>query len=1014
MLKFIVNRKILVGLATVLVLILGVYSLTKLDEELMPPVEFDGAYIAVNAGDMAAIEVERTITTPLEQSIQGIDGVEEIYSTSTIGQSSLQITIENGQGEAVSKEIESIANAVTSDVAEVTEVIADQMSMSANYEFFMDVSNGDMDALTAFSQDILEPRLEELPEVRDVSLMGIQEYEMSIELDRNSLAEFGLDSSQVISIIQQTNTEATLGEVQENGEQPSIRWETELTSIENVENIKIPTQGGFIALNEIADVTKQPLESASYVWKDGTKDFIFVQVGRNGDVTQIDMAEAIREEIQQIRDEGLIEDVELNELVAQADYVKDSIDGVTSNILIGGLVAIFILLLFLRNVRATVIIGLSIPTSILLTFITMWVLDYSFNMLSLIALGLGIGMMVDSSIVILESIYKKKEQGLKPLEAVLVGTKEVTSAVIASMLTTIVVFVPIGLMGGDIGQFMVILSVVVAITLISSVIVAFTLIPSLSERFFKISEKNKGKEGRIIRGYGDLVSWVVKKKRNSFAMILIFFLMFSGSMFLVSKIPMTIMPDMLNRYTELMIDLETGVSAEEKEELAATINETLATVDDVETSYIIDNGSMFYTLINMTKEEDITREQKEVNEEILSSLRELEEEQPVQSVQSAMSVTVGQPVQVQIKGENYDEMKAIVNDLTNELEGIEGLTGISNSIERTSYEKVVELNEKAMEDAGLSEIQVRQYIQEAFLDMPIGEVAINETSVPLVVKWNEEVVNEEALLDLKIPTVKEERTLSEFVELRNVNTPNEISHIDGERYITVSADIENTDLGTVNREVQNLINDFEIPSGYTISAGGDLETQQELISDLVIVLIISIFLVYLVMAVQFNNLAHPIIVMSVIPMTIVGVILGLFITQRELSMMSGMGIIMLIGIVLNNAILLIDRANQLTKEGVSPNEAISRAGKDRIRPIFMTTFTTVGGMLPLALASGTTSNYQAPMATAIISGLMFATMITLILIPSVYRIFNAIGNGFGRLFKKKQKVVQDGVKEQAG
>lgn len=1014
MLKFIVDRKILVGLATVFVLILGGYSLTKLDEELMPPVEFDGAYIAVSAGEMAAIEVERTITTPLEQSIQGIDGVEDIYSNSMIGQSSLQITIAKGQGNDVSKEIQSIANTVTSDIAGVTEVIADQMSMSANYEFFMDVSNGDMDTLTAFAQDVLEPRLEELSEVRDVSLMGIQEYEMSIEFDRDRLLELGLDSSQVIPVIQETNTEATLGEVQEEGAEPSIRWETELTSIESIENIKIPTQVGFIELHEIAEVSKQPLENASYVWKDGTKDFIFVQIARNSAVTQIDMAEAIREEVQQIREEGLVEDVALNELVAQADYVKDSIDGITSNILIGGIVAIVILLLFLRNVRATVIIGISIPTSILLTFITMWLLDYSFNMLSLIALGLGVGMMVDSSIVVLESIYKKKEQGLKPLGAVLEGTKEVTSAVIASMLTTIVVFLPIGLMGGDIGQFMVILSVVVAITLISSVIVAFTLIPALSERFLKVRKNNQGKEGRIVKGYGELISWVVRKKRNSFAMIFIFFLMFAGSLFLVSKIPMTIMPDVLNRYAELTIDLETGVSAKEQEEVAIKINETLAAIDDVETSYIIDDGTIFYTLINMTKGEEITREQKEVNEEILSSLRELEEVSPIRSVQSAMSVSAGQPVQVQIKGEDFEGMQAIADDFTNELAGIEGLTGITNSIERTSIQKVVELDEMRVEDAGLSEIEIRQYIEEAFLDIPIDEISTGGESAPLVVRWNEAIVNEDDLLDLEILTSEGERALSEFVELRNVDTPNEISHIDGERYITVSADIENTDLGTVNREVQNIINDFEIPSGYTISAGGDLETQQELLYDLGMILAISLFLVYLVMAVQFNHMAHPLIVMSVIPMTIVGVILGLFLTQRELSMMSAMGIIMLIGIVLNNAILLIDRANQHRKNGVSANEAIKRAGKERIRPIFMTTFTTVGGMLPLALASGTTGNYQAPMATAIISGLLFATMITLVLIPAVYRMFNATGTGLESLFKKRKKTVQDDVKEQVG
>ncbi|WP_246001228.1 efflux RND transporter permease subunit [Oceanobacillus piezotolerans] len=1012
MIKFIVNRKILVGLLTVLVLILGVYSLTKLDEELMPEVSFDGAYVAVTAGDMAAIEVERNITTPIEQSIIGVDGVEDVSSTTNIGQSSIQVMIEKGRGEDVSKEIQTIVNSVTSNVSGVTDVIAEQVSMSSSYEFFMDVSDGDMDEMTTFAEEVLEPRLEELSEVKDVLLMGIQEYEMVVEFDKEELAENALDSSQVISVIEQASTEATLGELTGEEEQPALRWETDLSSVEDVANITIPTQTGFIQVDDIADVSIQPIETSSNVWKEGSKDFIFVQIGRTADVTQIEMADAIREEIQKIKDEGLVDEFELNELVAQADYVEDSINGITENILIGGIIAIIVLLLYLRNIRATIIIGISIPTSILLTFIAMWLLDYSFNMLTMIALGLGIAMMVDSSIVILESIFKKKEQGLTALDAVLKGTKEVASAVIASMLTTIVVFLPIGLMGGDVGQFMVILSAVVAITLISSVIVAFTIIPTLSVNFLKSRKEKKQKEGKLIRSYGNFISWVVNKKRHSIAVIGIFFLMFAGSIFLVFKIPMTIMPDMLNRYTELMVDLETGLSIDEKNEVAMKVSDTLEEIDDVESSYIMDEGSMFYILINMTKGDDITTEQKEVNENILSSLRGLADDFPISNVQSMASMSSGQPVQIQIKGEDFEQLQTLAGSVANELEGIEGVVGITNSIERTSIEKVVELDRKAMEDKGVTEVQLRPFIQQAFLDMPIGEVTTNEDTVPLVVKWNEEVDNENELLDLTIPTMEGEERLSAFIDLQSVDTPNEISHLDGERFITVSADIENTDLGTVNREVQSMINDMDTPSGYAISAGGELETQQELVNDMILIFVISIFLVYLVMAVQFNHLAHPIIIMSVIPMAFVGVIIGLFATQRELSIMSAMGIILLVGIVLNNAILLVDRTNQLRREGISANDAVVRAGKDRIRPIFMTTFTTVGGMLPLALATGTTGNYQAPMATAIISGLLFATMITLVLVPAVYRTFNAIGSGFTKLFKRKKKR-QEVVEDQA-
>ncbi|WP_155668904.1 efflux RND transporter permease subunit [Ornithinibacillus caprae] len=1003
MLKFILKRKILVSLVTVLIIILGGYSITKLDQVLLPEIEFDQAYAIISAGDMPAAEVERTITYPLEQVIQGIDGVEDIDSTTAIGQSTIYVMIETGRGDEVSKEVSSIVQSTTADISGITEVLTDQIGTTQSYEFYMDISNGEMDDMTEFAEEIIEPRLEGLKEVSDVALMGNQAYEMEITLDREAVREHGLDSSQIISQIQESNTESTLGELTDEQDQPTLRWQTKFRSSEDIEKIQLPTQSGYITLDEIASVSLQPLESSSYVWKNGTKDFIFIQVGRSANTTQIEMAEAVRAEVEDIREEGLVEGFELNEMVAQADYIEDSIDGVSSNILLGGILAIVILLLFLRNVRATVIISISIPTSILLTFITMWVLDYSFNILTLIGLGLGIGMMVDSAIVILESIYRKKEEGLDSLKAVINGTKEVATAVIASMLTTIVVFLPIGIMGGEMGEFMILLSVVVATTLISSVVVSFTLIPSLADKFLKLRRRKK-RESVIVNSYGRFTGWIVKKKRNSFTVVAIFFILFIGSFFLVPKIPMNIMPDMLNRYSELFIEIEPGITVEEREELAQKINETLIGIEDVESNHIIDESGSFYSMINMTKGEEVTREQDEVNEDILQTLRDLADETPINSVQSMMSVSTGLPVQIQISGEDFEQLQAIGEDFSKELESIGGIEAVTTSIERTSIEKVISLKEDVIEDEGLTNNYIRQFIQQAFLNMPVGEVQLDEKDIPLIIKWDEQTTTQDNLFSLRVPTLNGEEPLSAFIELEELEVPNEISHHNGERYITVSADTSNTDLGTLNREVQNLMDEFETPVGYEIDVAGDLEVQQELIQDMVIILAISIFLVYLVMAVQFNHLAQPFIVMSVIPMTIVGVIIGLFITQQELSVMSGMGVIMLIGIVLNNAILLIDRTNQLLRRGNTLVDAISEAGRNRIRPIFMTTLTTTGGMLPLALASGTAGNYQAPMATAIISGLLFATFITLVLIPAVYRIFHSIGNGFHRVFRRKKKV----------
>jgi len=988
LLKFIVQRKILVGLLCLFVILVGSYAVLDLDKELMPVIEMDGAYIEINAGELPASEVERSITTPLEQKLQGHDGIEEILSTTTVGRASFQLQFEQGKGEEMYKEVESIVNTTATEIPSIKDVESGQFGSNQTYEFFMDVSGGDMGTITTFAKEVLEPRLEDLAEVRDVSLTGLTEHEIVIEFNRDEMTKEGLDSTQVISAIQQANDEATLGELSEENGSPLLRWNTKLENVEDVQSIMIPVQSGFIQLEDVAKVSISPIENSSFVWKNGSKDLIFVQIGRVSDVTQIEMAEAVRAEVKKIREEGLIDGFQLTEMVAQADYVQEAIDGVTGNILIGAVLAIAILLLFLRNVRATIIVGLSIPTSVLLTFTAMWLFGYSLNMLTLIGLGLGIGMMVDSSIVILESIYRKKELGLTKLDAVLQGVKEVASAVIASMLTTVVVFLPVGMLGGEMGQFMIALSIVVAITLISSVVISFTLIPSLSEKFLNLrSTKREKKEGTILKGYSGAVDWVVKKKRHSLAVISLFILIFAGSLTLVTKIPMTIMPDVFNRYAELMVDLETGITIDDKENVVQALTNTLRNIKDVESSYVMDNGGMLYTIINMTKGDDITREQQEINEEIFKSLRALEENHPIESVQSAMTGGGGYPVQVNITGEEFENLQTLSADLIEDLNEIEGIVGVNSSMDRTSTEQLISLKEQEIEKARLTSFQIKQIIEQAFLGMPIGEMKVDGESVPLTVKWTESTDTKESLLDLKVPTVDGEKTLSTFIELNTVESPNEISHIDGERSISISADIEGRDLGAINRDVQKAIDAFDTPAGYSTSVAGDLEQQQELIKEMLFILGIALFLVYLVMAVQFNHLFHPIIVMSVIPMTIVGVILGLFLTQRELSLMSGMGIVMLIGIVLNNAILLVDRTNQLRREGENLDMALVQAGKDRIRPIFMTTLTTAGGMLPLALASGTSGNYQAPMATAIISGLLFATLITLFLIPAVYRLF---------------------------
>ncbi len=1013
LLSKLVQRKIVIGLMVVFVFIVGLYSMNKLDKELMPSIDFNMAMVTANAGDMPVLDVEERVTKPIEQLLESTDGVESFQSSSAVGSSSVFVEIEEGRTDEVTREIEAGMGSIESETAGVNFIQVFPMSTDQDYEFYMEVSGGTLEEMTEFARNVVEPRLEAHPEVRDVNLSGLQETEYVIEFDREDLMENGLDMNQVISVLQQTNIETSLGELAEDENEPAVRWNTAFSSLDEIKDTNIPTANGPVKLEEVAEVTVQHQQYSSLAWKDGNRDFIFVEIGRANGYTQLDMAEAVRSEVEEIKEAGLGSEFSFTEIVTQADYVTESLDGVTQNVIIGGVLALFVLMLFLRNFRATVIVGLAIPVSILLTFSSMWFFGYSLNVITLIALGLGIGMMVDASIVILESIYRKKEQGFEKIEAVTKGVKEVATAVIASMLTTVVVFVPVGLFGGEFGSFILILSVVIVITLVSSVVVSFTLIPSLAENFLKLRNRDKKKRqkpSRVIDGYGNLVSWLTVKKRRRYGMIFLFFIVFVASLAMTTRVPMTVMPDVFNRYAEVGIELESGLTPTERNEIVEAAHEKLVDVQDVESNVFIDDPQYLFAIINMTTGNDITQSQDEVNLAITEALRELEDEFPVASVgMMMMGPGAGDPVQLMVTGQDLGEVQTLSDELVTELRTVDGLVNISTSMDKTMEERQFVFDEEALEGDGVTSTDIYHQLQGSFSEILVGEIMESGVEIPLFAKLNAPIESERALEDFEVFTAAGSESLSKYMNLETISSPTKIDRDNGDRYVTVSAGIEGRDLGSVTREVQEIVGEFNTPMGYSVASAGDIAAQQEMIEDLLIVLGISIFLVYVVMAIQFNSLVHPLIVMSIIPMTTIGAIIALLVTQRELSILSAMGLLMLIGIVLNNAILLIDRTKQLRKEGLSVNEAVIEAGKNRIRPIFMTTLTTVGGMLPLAIATGSASNYQAPLATVIIGGLLFATLITLVLIPSVYLLFEDMGRGFKRLFnrKKKKRAVSD-------
>lgn len=1000
MLQFLLKRKIIVGLFIAFIFGFGFYGISNLDKELFPPVTFNQAMIIVETEEMPAEDVEQFVTIPVEQALDSIKGVEGYESTTSTKDSFFMVDLTSEDGDETTKTIESKVNGLTNELHGVKNVTVMQASTEGQYELFMDISGGSLEEMSAFALDVVKPRLESLKEVNDIAIIGLEEKEINITLKPKKLKNYDVAQEDIISTIEQTNINASIGSLSNEKGEPTIRWNTTFNDIKDIQNIPIQTGEGMKKLSDLASIKEEVSEQTNTAWKNGDPEFLVVQVGRANGFTQIDMTDAVRDEVKKIKKE-YDNGIQLHEVAAQADYVSNAIDGVTSNILIGGIIAIIVLLLFLRNIRATFIIGLSIPASVLLTILTMTLLDYSFNLLSLIGLGLGIGMMVDASIVVLESIFKKKEQGYSNIEAVITGTNEVVGAVLASMLTTIVVFVPIVLLDDEVGKMVIVLTVVIAVTLISSVIIAFTLIPTLSENFLKVKKAKRGKFN-LIGKYGNIIEWLTKKKRRRIGVLGLFIVLFFSSFLLLTKIPMTFMPDILNRYAEVIVELETGVPSEERAEIAQKMNEALEDISDVDNNIILDNNDILFALINMTPEEEQTMEQSKVNDLILQKFRELEDDYPIESVGAAMEGTMQPPIELRVSGENLATLHDIGNDLTKKLESLEHISSVNMQVGESAEEYVVKLNEKNMNKDGLTAPYLHMFLSQMFADVPVGEMLQAGDSIPVFVKNDINIHQKKELLNSNIMTVNGEKKLSNYISLEKSASQLQINRSNGERYISIEADIEGQDLGAIHKEINKIIQDVDLDRGYSVAVTGDLEEQQKAVQDLIIIFAISLFLVFVVMAIQFNSLKHPFIILFIIPLTITGVLIGLFISQKELNILSAIGIIMLVGIVLNNGILLIDRVRQLRNDGLPVNEALVNAGKERIRPIFMTTLTTVGGMLPLAFATGTSSGYQSPLAVVIISGLLFSTFITLILIPSVYLLFEDIGNGLKRIFRRKR------------
>lgn len=1019
-----VNRPVGVIIIVLVVMMLGAVSLTGLGIDLMPDLELPIAVVTTSYPGAAPVDVENLVTRPLEGSLSAVEGLETMQSISSPNQSVVILMFDYGVNMDSSMlelrdRLDMVSRALPASAGEPLVMRFDPNAMPVMQ---LGISGEiDIASLTHIVEDSVLPRLERIPGVAQVNMSGGQEKEIIVQPDFTLMQEHRVTMSQIAQLIGAENRSAPAGQIKQGTEKMPLRILGEFSSIKDILNINIPVATGeVIKLSEIATVEEAVVERTSFSFVNG-EPTLSLDIMKQSDANTVDVSNSVLREMERI-EESLTQGVTMTTIMDSSMFIRDSISSVVRNMLLGGGMAILVLLLFLRSFRSTLIIGLSIPIALVSAFTLIYFSGNTLNILTLGGLALGIGLLVDSSIVILENIFKYRERGYSNIEAAKKGASEVAGAVIASTLTSVVVFVPIIFTGGLAAEIFMPLALTVGFILLASLIVAITLVPMLSRLLLPeivVDDNPKGLRriassiGRIIDtisvGYRKLLKWTLNHKKT---IVFGTLLLLVASLAMIPKVGVEFIPDFDQGELIATIEMPEGTPLDETRENVGLLEEFLVETRAVEMVYTTiggggrrgieggseNSGNIYARLVPKAERSISTNEIIKQLDEYAKSLPDIEV-----NVRGAQSGGMGgSPISIEVRGNEISTLKTIADELQEIINGVSGATNITHSMGETRPEIQIHVDRDAAVEHGLMYAEVMQTI----INSMNGQVATlmriegNEIDVKVILP-EESRSNLAQLRRLPLTTPKGEIIqLSTVADFKQAEGPAVINRQNQTRGVAISGDIIDRDLGDVMEDIEKALDEYNFPEGYDYQIGGDFEMMQDTFSQLILALVLAIFLVYAVMAFQFEKVMYPFIVMFSLPVTVIGIIFGFLVTGRPLSAPAFIGVIMLAGIVVNNAIVLVDYINKLRDRGLSREEAILEAGQTRLRPILMTMLTTVLAMIPLAIGIGEGSELQSPMATVIVFGLSFSTLITLVLIPVMYIYMDNLTNWWKGLFSR--------------
>lgn len=1004
--KFSIKRPVFTLVTMTLFILLGAISLINIPIKLIPDIDAPIGAVVTSYNEAGPQEVLNDVSMPMEESLASLPGLNNISSISMEGSSLtlLEFSWATSIDDVENDIITSMNQAPLPSDAGNPQFLKFDPSQFPIIQLSISAVNDDVD-LNELTQD-LESDLLRIDGIASIDLQGDTTDEIQVVLDQDLLEDFGLDQDDVVQTLQSHNVTAPGGTVRDGDSVISTRVLFEMHDVDDVASIVLtvdPETGDNVAISDVADVSIAT-DEADIITQTNQDTAILMSVQQQSDANTSQVSSEFQDRLEALLSESQYEDLDTAVLFDQGEYIDQAISSVSIALIAGGTIAMLVIFGFLRTFTTPLIIGISIPFSVIVTFVLLYFSNFSLNIMTLGALALGIGMLVDNSIVVIESIYRHLSMRKSPKVAALDGTKEVATAITASTLSTISVFLPVVFITGIVGNLFREFAFTVSFSLLASLAVALTVVPMLASRSLKIPDENieeKRRKSRFVKTFDKTTRWSLKNRAVVLAITL---LLLIGGGFGLTTVGTEFLPASDEGFFQIDVEMDQGTPLEDTFETIEEIENVLDGESVIENYTTVTGASGGGPMLNgggsheaavyvtMVPQQDRTVSSMDYSESIR---RDVERAAPDAEIAIQLETSFGDSPNTftfNLTDSNPNRLEEVASDVQEELEDMNEFTEVTNDLDETIQELQITVDEEAAREEGFAPAQIASIVNDKMTGVTATQVVTEDNDVYQVqVQYAEEYIEDvEAIENLLLRNPEGEYVaLGDVTNIEEGEGPETINRIDQENAVQFNLQYGTSyNLGQISVLVEETLDDLSLPDETTVSYTGDTELLDDAVADLTMALMLAIVFAYLVLAAQFESLRYPFVIMLTVPLIVIGVAIGLTITRTPISVMAFIGLIVLVGIVVNNSIVLVDYINQKKAAGIKSYEAIIEGVKDRARPILMTALSTIFGLIPLAIGFGEGSELQQPLAITVISGLISATFLTIFFIPVIYSFFD--------------------------